>query len=125
MFALVAAVATIPSTVLIQVAWGAISAWLAEVTKQDGFTKWVNTLIADATVVVTAIVTALVQGGGTLTWHVIWSTVVWAGLGALVTHNFFLQPTGIGAALQTATSLVKPVPPVTAPPVAAAPAAPA
>jgi hypothetical protein len=92
---------------LIAAGWGYIASWIAEVTKQDGLPKWANTVVADTVVVVTALVVALVHlpSAGNLTWAAFAGSLLWAAGAAVVNHSFFLSPTGIGAKVQTATTL--------------------
>ena len=89
---------------LVALLWGYIASWANEVIKQDGWPKWVNTLVADGVVAVTALVVAL-QQQQKFTLTLFWAVFVPAILAALANVHGFLLPTGIGPRIQTLTSL--------------------
>ncbi len=91
--------------VLIAALWGYVASWANQILKQDGWPKGVNAILADAVVVVTAALVTMQQQGGTFTLHTFWQAVLAAFAAAVINHQFFLVPTGVGPALKTATSL--------------------
>lgn len=94
---------------LIAAFWGYLASWLNEFIKQDGWSKLVNTLIADAVLVITAALVTLssIPGNGDFHAHDFWQALLMVGASALLNHTFFLNPTGVGPAIQTATSINK------------------
>lgn len=94
--------------------WGTAAAWINEFIKQDGWPKPVNTVIADLVVVVSAAFATLVNSPGqTFTLHAFEVALLAAFAAAVINHQFILQPMGIGPAIQSATSIVRP--PLTTP----------
>jgi hypothetical protein len=88
--------------------WGTAASYVAEFLKQDGWPKPLNTIIANAVVVVSAAFATLINSPGQVfTLHAFWSALLVAFSAALVNHQFFLVPTGIGAAIKRATSIVR------------------
>lgn len=97
------AVATTVSTyALVSALWGLGASFVAEIAKQDSLPKPVNTIIADAVVVISAALATLTEASWS--WHNFGAALVFTVGAALANHTFFLAPTGVGAALQSATS---------------------
>lgn len=93
-------------------AWGYVASWLNEFIKQDGWPKAANTVIANLVVLIgAAFTTLLTSPGSTLTWSLFVTALLGSFQAALINHQFFLEPTGIGPRIQTATSAVKASPP--------------
>lgn len=106
MNALLAATSTgLSPFVLICALWGYGASWANEIIKQDHWPKWANTLIADAILVVSAALATLTDA--TFTWPNLESAVIAVAAAALLNHQFFLKPTGIGDLVQTATTIKK------------------
>lgn len=87
--------------------WGVIASVIAEVAKQDGLSQKVNTLIADTVVIITALVLSLthIPAGSSISWAGLGSYLWYAAVAAAVAHGIVLKPSGIGAKIQTLTTL--------------------
>jgi FtsH-binding integral membrane protein len=88
--------------------WGYAASWVNQFIKQDGWPTVVNTVIANLVVVVSAVVATLVNSPEqALTLHAFWVALFAAFSAAVINHQFFLEPTGIGAHLKARTSIVR------------------
>lgn len=92
--------------ILVAAAWGYLASWVNQFVKQDGWPKWANTLVADGVVVLSGAI-AVFQQHGDFSLPSFEKALFAAFSAALINHQFFLAPTGIGAALKSATSVVK------------------
>jgi hypothetical protein len=96
----------VTSVMCVSAVWGYAASWVNQVVKQNGFPTWMNALIADGVVVISAAF-ALMQANAAFTWATFGSALFAAFSAALINHQFILSPTGIGEKIKTATSFVK------------------
>jgi hypothetical protein len=100
------AAAAVSSFALASAAWGYASSWLAEIVKQRHWPKPVNTILADLLLVGSAAMATLTSS--TFTLRNFESALLVAAVAAVANHQLFLLPTGIGPAIQAATSFGAP-----------------
>jgi hypothetical protein len=103
---IIAAAAAVSSFALASAAWGYASSWVAEIVKQRHWPKPVNTILADLLLVGSAAMATMTAS--TFTARNFESALLVAAVTAVANHQLFLLPTGIGPAIQAATSFGSP-----------------
>jgi hypothetical protein len=96
----------VTSVMLVSAVWGYAASWVNQLIKQTGFPHWLNAVIANVVVIVSAAM-ATIQSDVKFTLAAFGSALLAAFSAALINHSFVLPIGGVGEKLKSATSIVK------------------